>query len=149
MKLTRRRWALLIALGTFALLLVLVGLTTRNARLRAVAENTATAEELELLLDQRFAAGTLESDFVPVLKREYPNYVAWPGMGSAEYALPVGDEPSDVWYCGSWSRGVKLRFESGRLVSASVTRSSVDCLRPRTAGRRSAGSFGALRRTSA
>jgi hypothetical protein len=128
MKLTRRRWALLIALGAFALLLVLVGLTTRNARLRAVAENTAKAEELKLLLDQRFPAGTLESDFVPVLKREYPNYVAWPATGSAEYGLPVGDEPSDVWYCGSWSRGVTLRFESGRLVSTSVTRWSADCL---------------------
>lgn len=123
-----RRWRLLSVLMTVALLLATIGLDRRHTRLQAVAENTAKAETLKVVLDRRFPAGTLESDLVPILREEYPNHVMSPATGSTEYGLPVGDEPSDVWYCGSWTRGVRLRFEAGRLASIRVERWSVDCL---------------------
>jgi hypothetical protein len=62
---------------------------------------------------------------VEALNSEYPGHVTWPASNWTEYGLPVGDEPSDVWYCGSWTHGVKLRFESGRLVSTLVERRSL------------------------
>ena len=95
---------------------------------QAIAQNTVRAEKLKIAIDQRLPPGTLESDVVSALKRDHPGYVVWPGTIATEYVLPVGDEPSDVWYCGSWTRGVKLRFESGRLVSTSVERWSTHCL---------------------
>ncbi len=128
MNLMRRRWHLLVALTALAAVLVTIGIGRRQARRQAVAENTAKTEKMKIAIDQRFAPGALESDVVPVLKRDYPGYAAWAGATASEYSLPVGDEPSDVWYCGSWTRGVKLRFEAGRLVSTSVERWSFDCL---------------------
>ena len=126
--LMRRRRGLLIALTALAVVLITSGIWGHHARRQAVAQNTVRAEKLKSVIDQRLPPGTLESDAVSALKRDYPGYVVWPGANAIEYALPVGDEPSDVWYCGSWTRGVKLRFESGRLVSTSVERWSLDCL---------------------
>jgi len=96
--------------------------------LRLVEANVAKAAELKFAVVQRFVAGALESSVLPVLEDEYPGYVRWPATDWVEYGLPVATEPSDVWYCGSWTRGVKLRFESGRLVSTVVGRWSFDCL---------------------
>ena len=93
-----------------------------------MAANTAKAETLKGAIDRRFLTGALESDVVEALKSEYPGHVAWRASNWTEYGLPVGDEPSDVWYCGSRTRGVKLRFESGRLVSTVVERWSNDCM---------------------
>jgi hypothetical protein len=132
--LMRRRRGLLIAVTALAVLLITIGIWERHARRQAVAmrqavaENTARAEKLTIAIDQRFRPGALESDVVSALKRDYPGYVVSPSGSATEYGLAVGQEPSDVWYCGSWTRGVKLRFESGRLVSTSIERWSVDCL---------------------
>ena len=128
MNLMRRRRSLLVAVTALAVVLITIWIGRRHARLQFVAENTTKAEKLKIAIDRRLAPGALESDVVPVLKRHYPGYTEWPGANATEYGLPVGDEPSDVWYCGSWTRGVKLRFESGRLVSTSVERWSLDCL---------------------
>ena len=124
----RRSRIFLIALTALAVLLIAIGLGRRPARLRAVAANTAKAETLKGAIDRRFLPGALESDVVAALKSEYPGHVTWPASNWTEYGLPVGDESSDVWYCGSWTRGVKLRFESGRLVSTVVERWSNDCM---------------------
>jgi hypothetical protein len=125
-----RRRVFLIALTTLAVVLVAIELGRHQARLqaRAVAANTAKAETLKGAIDRRFLPGALESHVVEALKSEYPGHVTWPASNWTEYGLPVGDEPSDVWYCGSWTRGVKLRFESGRLVSTVVERWSNDCM---------------------
>lgn len=116
------------ALTAFIVVLVAIGLWRRQARLQAVAANTAKAETLKRTLDRRFPLGALETDVVAALKSGHPGYVTWAASNWTEYGLAVGDEPSDVWFCGSWTRGVKLRFESGRLASTSVERWSGDCL---------------------
>jgi hypothetical protein len=110
---------------------VLSGLAWQHrerVRLQIVAENARKAEALKSALDARFPVGTPESDVVAVLDKERPGYARAPGGSWVDYAVPVGTEPSDVWYCGSWTRGVMLHFESGRLVRSTVTRWSVDCL---------------------
>jgi hypothetical protein len=99
-----------------------------NIRRRAVAENTTKALQLKVLIDRRFPLGSAESQVVRFLQQEHPEHVSWPATTSSEYRVPVGEEPSDVWYCGSWTRGVRLRFESGKLAQSVVDRWSVNCL---------------------
>ena len=62
------------------------------------------------------------------LQKEHPQHVRWSASNWTEYGLPVGEARGGVWYCGSWTRGVKLRFESGKLVSTALERWSVECL---------------------
>jgi hypothetical protein len=123
----RWRRALLVA-AVLAVVLVVIGVGLAHRSDRAVAENAARAERLKVAIDRRFPPGTSEASVVPALKRDYPGHVVWPGAKATEYVVPVGDEPSDVWYCGSWTRGVKLRFESRRLVSTAVERWSTNCM---------------------
>jgi hypothetical protein len=66
-----------------------------------VAANTAKAETLKSAIDGRFPPGALETDVVEALKSEHAGYVTWPASNWTEYGLAVGDEPSDVWFCGS------------------------------------------------
>ena len=125
----RRFWAAAVGL---AVVVVAIGLGSsqrwQSERLRIVAENTAKATDLKTAIDSRFPAGTAESLVVTFLQKEHAGYVRWPAGNRTEYGLPVGDEPSEVSNCGSWTRGVRLRFESGRLVRSAVERWSDDCL---------------------
>jgi hypothetical protein len=99
-----------------------------DARLRVVAENTQKAQALKAQIDMRFPIGTSESLVAAFLEKEHSGYTQWPATSRTEYGVPVGDEPSEVWYCGSWTRGVRLRFESGQLVGTAIERWSADCL---------------------
>jgi hypothetical protein len=128
----RRRTWIAVTVGVVAtVVLVFLALGRRQqdeSWSRVVSMNVAKADQLKSLLDQRFVTGSLESEVVPALEREFPGYVRWPATDWTEYGVPVATEPSEVWYCGSWTRGVKLRFESGRLVRTTADRWSFDCL---------------------
>jgi|SRR6185503_7303092 len=125
-----RRWRF--SAAVIAVVALTVGFSwwqyRERLRVRVVAENTTKAQELKSAIDGQFPSGSAESVVVTFLQKAHPGYVRWPAGNWTEYGLPVGNEPSDVWYCGSWTRGVKLRFESGRLVRTAVERWSFDCL---------------------
>jgi len=123
------RFCLPVAVGIVVILAVGLGWQRReNHRLRVAAENTRKAQELKSAIDRRFPVGTSEADVATFLQNQHSGYTRFQSGNRTEYRLPVGDEPSDEWYCGSWTRGVKLRFESGRLVLTNVDRWSADCI---------------------
>jgi hypothetical protein len=97
-------------------------------RLRIVAENTRKAEALKAEIDRRFPLGTLESKIVDFLTREHPDYANWGGLTNADYGVRIGLEPSNVWYCESWTAYVQLRLTGGRLSKTEIIRGSTDCL---------------------
>jgi hypothetical protein len=99
-----------------------------SVRIRAVAENTIRAQTLKREIDRRFPSGTLESEVLDFLRKEHPDFVTWPSGNRTEYGVPVAEEPSNVWYCGSFTAYVRLRCEDRRLVLTEITRWSNDCL---------------------
>ena len=115
-----------------AFVLLVVFLAWRDhreaVRMRAVAANTAKAQELKAGLDRRFTVGTSEAQVLEALRREYPDFLTFPSSVETAYSVPVGNEPSDVWYCGSTSAYVRMLFRAGRLIRTEIERWSGDCL---------------------
>jgi len=99
-----------------------------DIRLRAVAENTAKGEELKEALDRRFPIGASEAEVLDFLQRAHPDFRTFPSTARTEYWVPVGIEPSNVWYCRSTTAYVVLRFEARQLVRSEIGRWSADCL---------------------
>jgi hypothetical protein len=99
-----------------------------SVRLGAVAQNTSKAQKLKNEIDKRFAVGTSETEVLDFLRKEHPDFITWPSGAPTEYGVSVGQEPSNVWYCGSFTAYVRLRCEDRRLVRTEITRWSSDCL---------------------
>ena len=97
-------------------------------RLRAVEANNVKAHQLKAEIDRRFAIGTSEAKVVTFLRAAHPDHRIFPGANRNEFFAPVGFEPSNVWFCGSFQAGVMLRCHDGRLISTEITRWSADCL---------------------
>jgi hypothetical protein len=101
---------------------------SEDVRVRTVAANTAKAQELKAALARRFTVGTSEAEVLEVLRREHPNFLTFPTSVETAYAVPVGNEPSNVWYCGSTTAYVRVLFRAGQLVRTEIERWSTDCL---------------------
>jgi hypothetical protein len=99
-----------------------------SVRLGAVAENTIKAQKLKSEIDKRFPVGTSESEILDFLRKEHPDFITWPSGAWMEYGVSVGQEPSNVWYCASFTAYVSLRCEDRRLVRTAISRWSLDCL---------------------
>jgi hypothetical protein len=100
-------------------------------RLRIVAQNTARAEGLQRQIDRRFPPGAAEGDVLAFIRAEHPGTMGpnfGGGTNSSSYMIPVGREPSSVWYCGSFTAYLRLFFENKQLVRSEITRWSADCL---------------------
>jgi hypothetical protein len=99
-----------------------------SVRLGAVAENTIKAQKLQSEIDKRVPAGTSESEVLDFLRKEHPSFITWPSGVRTDYGVSVGHEPSNVWYCGSFTAYVTLHCEDRRLVRTEIARWSSDCL---------------------
>lgn len=117
----------------FAIILVLAAAwwasqqRRETVRLRVVAANDAKAQELMRDIDRRFAVGTSETQILEFLRREHPDYGTVPSGTRTEYWVPIGQEPSNVWYCGSFMAYVSLECVGGRFSRTRITRWSNDC----------------------
>jgi hypothetical protein len=99
-----------------------------NVRIPTVTENTKRAEKLIAEIDKRLPLGTTQHDVLAFLHTEHPSYSTSSDTEWPDYSVAVADEPSNVWYCGSWTVYVTLRYEKGLLVKSSITRWSNNCL---------------------
>jgi hypothetical protein len=95
--------------------------------LAAVALNDEKARTLIEHLQQQLRTGNSEAEVVAYLKSNHPQYSTFPGGIKTSYAIPVGTEPSTVWYCGSFTAYVELVVESGALSRFDTMRWSNDC----------------------
>jgi hypothetical protein len=78
-------------------------------------------------IDQRFPLGTPQAAIVEFLRTEHPSFQTMTGS-QTEYWIPVGREPSGVWYCGSFTAYVALECAGARLSGTRITRWSADCV---------------------
>ena len=97
-------------------------------RAQAVENNNVKANQLKAEIDRRIAMGAAEAEVVAFLRARHPNHISFLAGRRNEYFVPVGSEPSNVWYCGSIQAGVMLRCEGGRLINTEIARWSNDCL---------------------
>ena len=97
-------------------------------RMEIVEANNVKALAMKAAIEHRFPLGTPESQIVEFLRKEHPNFQTMGTPVKSEYWVPVGKEPSGVWYCGSFTAYVALEFSGERFAGAQLTRWSADCL---------------------
>ena len=72
-----------------------------------------------------FAAGASQPDVIHFLRDRRLGFYS---EGWDEVYLSVGQEPSDVWYCGPMEVGVGVTFKRQRLVQTVVSTWGLNCL---------------------
>jgi hypothetical protein len=127
----RRRTGAIVVVVTIGVGWPAYALWSRHAeatRLAAVALNDEKARTLTAHLRQQLRTGSSEAEVVAYLTSNHPQYLTFPAHTKTSYAIPVGSEPSAVWYCGSFTAYVELVVESGGLSRFDTMRWSNDCL---------------------
>jgi hypothetical protein len=97
-------------------------------RMQVVEINNVKALQVKADIERRFAIGTAEAELVEFLRNEYRGFQTMHIGGQTEYWVPIGREPSGVWYCGSFTAYVAFEFVGARLTGTRITRWSADCL---------------------
>lgn len=123
-----RAKALIVALILAAGLLYVSRQRDEAIRMVAVEANNAKALELQNEIARRFAIGTPESQIVEFMRKEHPGYQTMTLGDRTEYWVPIGKEPSGVWYCGSFTAYVAVECAGARLTRTRIARWSADCL---------------------